>query len=89
MKDSLMYHRGSAFLASLGGLIFKIFWHVAPNEGRASFVTNPQHPPSPLSVFKIPVSSPEYMSLLSANDTFNFNSHEAVSTFYEKWIHGE
>ena len=41
-------------LANIWGLIFKISWHVAPNHGRTSFVTNPQRP----SFFKIPASAP-------------------------------
>ena len=40
-----MQHCTSAFLANLGGLIFKIFWHVAINHAGVSFVTNPQRPP--------------------------------------------
>ena len=46
MKDSLMWHCASLFSANLGGLIFKIFWHIAPNHGGASFATNPQRPSS-------------------------------------------
>ena len=56
MKDSLMYHCASAFLANLGSLIFKTFWHVAPS----SLIHSAQHHPFPSPLFKISASTPEY-----------------------------
>ena len=63
MKDNLMQHCASAFLPSLGGSIFKIFWHIATNHGGTSFVTNRQcpsptfskllHPPLKTSLYNV------------------------------------
>ena len=56
MKDSLMYHRGSAFLASLGGLIFKIFGTLLPTRvgPPSSLILSTPPPPSLFSKFLYP-----------------------------------
>ena len=78
MKDSL-----SAFLANLGSLIFKIFWHVAPHHGGASFVTN-LHPPFSKFLY-LPLIGKVYVSsILPSTRTF-FNIGQINEVIKEVW----
>ena len=90
MKDSLMQHCTSEFLANLGGLIFKTFCHVALNHGGASFVPNHQRPPfqnsciRPWELFQestISVSlwAPTTMELYKASRKYNFKGEYMFS----------